>query len=223
MSASKDMQVGTFHNTKNCGMLFIKKYNSCSSVEVEFVATGFRAIAEAGDIRKGSVKDRLFPCVFGVGFLGDGKFKSEDCGKKQSAYTAWYNMLLRCYSPNKPIRYKTYDCCEVCSEWHNFQVFAEWYCDNYPEDGLEYELDKDLLSTDIKVYSPSTCSFITGYENKKIAREISFSIVSPDGVIFNGVNIREFSRENGLCSGHLTSVINGKRPHHKGWTRNDKC
>ncbi|MGL5191425.1 MAG: hypothetical protein ACRC7S_17425 [Cetobacterium sp.] len=52
----------------------------------------------------------------------------------------------------------------VCEEWKNYDNFKMWYDENYPHH-LEnrvgrLELDKDLLSENIKIYSPHTCVFL---------------------------------------------------------------
>ena len=54
----------------------------------------------------------------------------------------------------------------VCEEWHNYQNFAEWFNKNYISG---YELDKDLLSNNDKIYSPCTCVFIPKLLNKFMA------------------------------------------------------
>ena len=55
----------------------------------------------------------------------------------------------------------TYKECTVCTEWHNFQAFAEWYENNYYEIPNEsMSLDKDILFKGNKIYSPETCVFV---------------------------------------------------------------
>jgi group I intron endonuclease len=45
------------------------------------------------------------------------------------------------------------------------------------------------------------------------------TIVSPEGAVYCVENIREFARKHGLCSAHLSSLLNGKRKTHKGWKK----
>lgn len=50
--------------------------------------------------------------------------------------------------------------CEVtvCDEWQrDFEKFYDWCLDNYVEG---WQIDKDLLSGDEKIYSPDTCLFV---------------------------------------------------------------
>ena len=111
---------------------------------------------------KGKIKNPMTPSVYGVGYFGIGKFKSRDeNGKPTKCYKVWSHMMERCYDPKYQENYPTYKGCTVCKEWHNFQVFAEWYYSHYYK--LENEimaLDKDILCKGNKVYSPDTCVFV---------------------------------------------------------------
>lgn len=44
-------------------------------------------------------------------------------------------------------------------------------------------------------------------------------LLSPDGEPHFISNIRDFCRKNGLCSAHISSLLNGKRKSHKGWKK----
>ena len=46
-----------------------------------------------------------------------------------------------------------------------------------------------------------------------------YKIKSPEGLIIEGINLAKFCREHNLSNGHIHNVINGKRNHHKGWTK----
>jgi hypothetical protein len=104
--------------------------------------------------------------VYGIGIYEKGKHSAYENGKKCKAYTAWNSMLERCYSSIYQERHPTYICCTVCDEWLEFQVFADWHEENHPKDGNSYHLDKDLKIIGNKVYSPSTCLFVSSAVNK---------------------------------------------------------
>lgn len=57
----------------------------------------------------------------------------------------------------------------------------------------------------------------TGVPNAKLFGEFDF--VSPDGQRVHVIGLNEFCREHGLIAGKMSDVTNGKRKHHKGWTR----
>lgn len=99
--------------------------------------------------------------ILGIGYIGEGQYKSSYNGQKYPPYVCWKNMLQRCYSEKYHERQPTYKDCEVCEEWHNFQNFAQWYEDNYYEiPGEKMFLDKDILIKGNKEYSPETCIFV---------------------------------------------------------------
>ena len=98
--------------------------------------------------------------VFGIGYLGKGPYNSTGHDK---AYRVWRSMISRCYDPKG--HQSTYNECTVCDEWHNFQNFAQWYSENHPQDGKDYELDKDSLVIDNKEYSPTKCCFLSKADN----------------------------------------------------------
>lgn len=187
--------------------------------EIQFIETGFTKTVETRSARSGEVKDPLLPFVNGVGFIGVGDFRSTIKGKATREYSRWKLMMDRCYSDNYQSRNKSYIGCEVCDYWHNFQNFAKWFVDNHPSDGLDYHLDKDLKSGGKgKLYSPSTCVFITRDENNEIAHAKSYSFTNPDGKTVEVFNLRKFCRENDLNQGCMGLVASGKRKTHKGWT-----
>jgi len=107
---------------------------------------------------KGKVKNLYHKSVFGKGYVGIGKHKVSIKGVLTKKYDTWKGMLKRCYSSDYHIEHPAYKDITVCDEWHNFQVFGEWYDEQYKKDG--WRLDKDLLSRGNKVYSPDTCVFM---------------------------------------------------------------
>ena len=77
-------------------------------------------------------------------------------------YQRWKNMLNRCYSNSCQLRQPAYIGCTVCSEWLVFSNFKRWMeCQEWKGK----ELDKDILVSGNKIYSPETCVFIDGSIN----------------------------------------------------------
>ena len=96
---------------------------------------------------------------YGVGFNSKGKHPVKIDGKITDVYHIWRNMLRRCYDPKTQAKRVTYVGCSVDERWHDYQDFAEW-CYGYEYRSKGYELDKDLLVPNNKVYSPDTCCFV---------------------------------------------------------------
>ena len=141
----------------------IIRYGGANDIDVRFIKDG--TIVEHkqySHFKVGSIKNPYFPSVWGVGFIGKGKFKPFDGnGKPTKCYRVWVGMLRRCYDPKYHEKEPTYKGCTVCQEWWNFQVFAEWYYSHFYEVGNEkMALDKDILHKGNKVYSVNTCVFV---------------------------------------------------------------
>ena len=120
-------------------------------------------------IETGQIKNYYKPVAAGVGFMGEGIFKTS---RGHPVYKVWFNMLNRCY--NEDLReYNRYGGRDVsvCGEWHNYQNFRVWYEAEYV-DG--YQIDKDLKFPDSKVYSPETCVFIPNDVNKLLISNNKF-------------------------------------------------
>lgn len=78
------------------------------------------------------------------------------------AYDVWSSMLERSYNDNLKTRQVTYKDVTCCDDWLLFTNFARWFKDNYVEG---WQLDKDLLVKNNKVYGPRTCVFVPRHIN----------------------------------------------------------
>ena len=183
--AKQSVFVGEVYQSKKCGPFKVVSYTSANEVMVRFVNTGYEVMVHTGAIKKGQIKDKLIPSVEGVGIVGDGDFPlSYFCSEKgrmvkHPVYTLWTGMLTRCYNRKYQNRHTSYIGCEVAPEWRNYQDFFltvrgvpgfDKWCDY--QLGLsddQYALDKDKLVEGNRLYSPSTCCFITVEENSLLA------------------------------------------------------
>lgn len=101
--------------------------------------------------------------ILGVGTNSKGKHKTT--GKMVKAYEAWCNMLQRAYCPKLHAVMPTYIGCSVADDWLEYQTFAEWF-DAHEYSDYGYQLDKDLLIPNNKVYTPDRCVFVPQQLNK---------------------------------------------------------
>lgn len=215
---SKDMKPGVIHKMRLGNELVITKYENAANVHVRFIDTGYELVAQASHIRIGSVVDKMSPTVYGVGFIGSGRFKPSENGRNTLAYDRWNNMLQRCFCSKFQKSRPTYKGCTVCSEWLNFQNFAEWFYANYPNDGNSYHLDKDKLANGGKLYSPETCCFLTIDENNAVAQRKCYTFISPDGKSVKLENLRKYCLENKINRSGMSMLACGKLKSYKGWT-----
>ena len=125
--------------------------------------------------------------VYGVGYLGEGKYKIHDKnGKLTKCYNAWHDMLKRCYDTKYKEKHLTYIDCEVDEKWLCYQNFAEWYYKNYYEvDGERIALDKDILHKGNKIYSPENCVFVPHNINLLFTKHDKARGKYPIGVYYN--------------------------------------
>lgn len=121
--------------------------------------------------------------IEGVAYNSMGKHRAFIDGKKTKAYQVWRSMLQRCYDKKFHKDNPTYIGCSVCEEWLDFQNFASWYVD-HKYGNLGYQLDKDLLVPNNKVYSPDTCCLIPRDLNVLLIDSRAIRGEYPQGVHF---------------------------------------
>ena len=176
-------------NTNGERMIIIR-YGNCDDIDVEFDDGTVVQHRIYDHFKKGYIKNPFFPSLFGIGFIGIGKFKPfDENGKPTKCYNAWMGMYKRCYDMKYQDKHPTYKGCKVCKEWHNFQVFAEWYYSHFYEiEGQIMNLDKDILYKGNKIYSADTCIFVPQFINKLFVKCDKARGKYPIGVTKNGNN-----------------------------------
>lgn len=189
------------------------------SVEVEFLLTKARSVYRWSHLKDGLFKDNHKPCVVGVGFIGNGRHRSREGKVHTKAYINWYNMLIRCYSETYIANRATYLGCTVAPEWYNFQIFADWHEENYPKDGKDYHLDKDIKITGNKIYGPETCMYVTAEDNTVKAHAKYWRFINPTGDVVDIYNLQKFCRENNLQQSCMYMLHKGHYKQYIGWTK----
>lgn len=117
--------------------------------------------ARYNNFKKGKIKCPYERRHYGVGYIGEGKYKVSENGKLTRVFSTWYHMLTRCYSDKHHEEYPTYINCSASEEFYNFQAFGEWDSENYYQiDDEKMCLDKDILIKGNKIYSPETCIYV---------------------------------------------------------------
>ena len=186
--------------------MIIKEYKDGKDMDVYFPEYNWTINhVQYGNFKKGNIKCPYESRTYGVGYLGEGKYKTRENGKQTKCYDTWNNMLERCYEPKFQERQPTYKECEVCEEWHNFQIFAEWFEDNYYEiPGEVMCLDKDILVKGNKIYSPETCCFVPEKINTLFTKCDNSRGDCPIGVSYHKRDkIYEVGCNNGEISDYL--------------------
>ena len=147
--------------------MVVEKYNRSDDIVVKFPDSNYTTNSTWANFKKGHVRNPFDLTVCGVGFIGNGAYKTKDKGRINKRYDVWTGMLRRCYSNE----YSAYKNAYVCDEWHNYQNFAKWFDENfYQVEGSRMELDKDILIKGNKTYSPQTSIFAPQRINSLFAK-----------------------------------------------------
>lgn len=160
-------RVGEKHLTNQGYEIEIIEYYDSKNSTIRFEDGQIYYNIEYGNIKKRTVSNKMHKTVYGVGFLGVGKFNAKEQGMTTKEYCIWSNIIRRCYDEKTQQKHPTYKDVTVCEEWHNFQNFAQWYEENYREG---FHLDKDIFCRECKIYSPETCCFVPQEINNVINR-----------------------------------------------------
>ena len=212
------MAIGDIFKTINNGDVLVLSEFKNRKVRIKFIDTGNVIDANYDNLVKGKVKDKCRPSVYGVGFIGKGNYKATIKGKISKPYQTWHGMMGRSYSEDCQKRNPTYKGCTVHPDWHNFQNFAKWYEENYPNDGNKYELDKDIKIEGNKVYGPETCLFVSKVDNLRKATLKRHLFISPSGELFEVDDLLSFCEDKGLSYRSMVRISLGTVKKHQGWT-----
>lgn len=161
--------------------------------EAEEVVSGEKLQVHSTVLNVQGFKTKSCKTVYGVGYLGYGKFICrDDQGTMSPEYSVWANMIKRCYTKydSEDQHNPLYEHTKVCDEWHNYQVFAEWYTSNiqkFLDKGEIPKIDKDLLSDNFRgtLYSPETCVILPNVINCALIQKRTTN------TIHNGVHLHK--------------------------------
>lgn len=203
MTRPKIHRIGEVHVSNQNLKIEIIEYFGSHNCTIKFINDGvILKNISYGALKRGEPKNPYYPSMYGIGYMGEGSYKSCINYKPVKAFEVWSSMLSRCYYKKFEHNHVSYIGCSVAEEWHNYQTFAKWFEENYVEG---FELDKDLLIKGNKIYSPNTCCFVPSIINTLFIKEKSISDL-PLGVRFKDNRYSARIRRNNI-SFHLGSFI----------------
>ena len=156
-------RLGETTKNKYGTLMKIIEYNGVSDVTVEFQDEHkAKTHTTYGAFKKHSVRNPYDKTVYGIGYLGEGKYKVYiDQDHLEPAYNVWRTLLGRCCTEKHREQFPAYAGCVVCDEWLCYQSFAEWYENHMYHVGTErMHIDKDIMFEENKTYSPDTCIIV---------------------------------------------------------------
>lgn len=167
--------------------MVIVEYRGALDIDVYFPEYNWTAKSVQYDnFKNGNIKCPYERRYYGIGYIGEGKYKVCKNGKMTKCYNAWHSMLQRCHDEKYHKKQPTYIDCEVSKEWLNYQNFAEWYYNNYYEiEGEKMALDKDILVKGNKIYSSDTCIFVPNNINVLFTKSDKARGKYPIGVTYH--------------------------------------
>ena len=175
-------------NINNFGSkMIIREYRSARDVDVYFSEYDWTfKYARYNNFKRGTIKCPYERRYYGVGYLGEGKYKMSENGKHTKEYDIYHDMLKRCYDSKFQEKRPTYKDCVVEDYLLNFQHMGAWINENYYEvPGEQMCLDKDILYKGNKVYSRETCIFVPHRINTLFTKSDNSRGENPIGVRLN--------------------------------------
>lgn len=198
------------------------KRNGHIYCKVKFTNTATIKDIRKDALKRGDFKDRYEVSVHGVGAIGMAKKVDNE-----REYNIWINMLSRCFN-KKDKGYKNYGGkgVTVSEDWLLFEKFLSdiplidgYDKELFREGKLALDKDKKQSTSNNKVYSLSTCNFLSQEENNKIknVNHVSYLGVDKEGKKVLITNLSKFAKDHGMCRSHIYRCLKGQRKTHKGW------
>ena len=150
----KDEIIGIEKNNKYGSLMrIVECKKDVRKIKIYFPQYDYYKYSSWQHFQEGAVKSPYCPSVFGIGYLGEGKYKAYENGKQTLYYTRWKAILNRCYYNYKD-KNKTYtDICQIEDYLLNFQNFASWLDEQLKKCPFkEWYIDKDILEKGNKIY-----------------------------------------------------------------------
>lgn len=167
---SKSNYEGRIFDTAINGKLLVTEYVNKNTVCVKFLDTGYETVTRMSQIKEGKVRDASkINTVMGIASTHGEVTKIE--GKHVREYVVWRAMLERCYNSNDSTN-PSYTVCSVSDNFKSFKYFKSWCNKQIGFNQDDFQLDKDILSTENKIYSEDTCVFVPREVNMFFAGKV---------------------------------------------------
>lgn len=160
--------------TNNDGEMFYAFKKKGNKIRVVFPKTNYVAEVYLANAQAGKVKDPYSISVFAHGYIGN---IDKSIPYWKQAKQLWQNMMKRCYCEADKRGY--YGKAYVDDRWKMFENFLNdiknldgfhaWL--NAEDNGIKFNLDKDFIKPDNKIYSRDFCCFLPENFNKALGKK----------------------------------------------------
>ena len=134
--------VGKVYITNEGYKVEIVKCTGLENVTVKFDDGTLLKNKALREIKKGKISNPNHLSVFGIGYLGNVRYK------KDISYAKWRS-LLKNHMNN------------VCEEWRNYENFKEWFIINYPsEQSEDYKMCVSMFNESENIVNENTVYFL---------------------------------------------------------------
>lgn len=101
------------------------------------------------------------------------------------SYNVWVHVRQRCTNKSTKRDHTTYTTCEMSEFFSDFNSFAEWHTKQVGYKEPYYQIDKDILVRNNKIYSENTCVLVPPALNAFFVSNKARRGEFPIGVTFN--------------------------------------
>ena len=109
--------------------IIIIDYKDTNNVAIQFQDEYKTVIPRTtyANCRKGSIKNPYHPSIYGVGYLGIGKYRASINKKPTKEYLEWKEMLERGFSDKYKIKKPTYKDVMVAKDFYCFHIILSMW------------------------------------------------------------------------------------------------
>lgn len=175
---------GKIYPTNSYGDVVVLEYINSRDVTIRFLNTGNIRKTATSELRKGEIRDNESFPVYKVGVM-DIPNELRRCYPVPKEYSIWNGIRQRCYNENTRDKLPTYKDVEMSENFKFYSYFKEWCNQQVGFNEYGWQLDKDLLSKECKIYSEHTCVFVPPEINGFLLNGNSYRGDLPLGVILD--------------------------------------
>jgi len=195
----KHFKIGDILTNNEGYNLQVVDYHGANNVLIRWLDCGTEEITASGNISRGMIRYLNKRSVFGVGYLGYGRFvpgeKRLEHGQQRlpsHLHRHWRHVLERTVADRDIARYED---CKIVSEWHNLQNFCNWAIEqpnhnSKESNGRYWAIDKDIVCKGNRIYGPEFCVFVPNEVNVFFTKKEIGNAGLPGVNIIHAKNVR---------------------------------